>query len=70
MLTITVALVTHLIDIAYWAILFVFCREFSESGPAYYHSATNYTTLGYGDLIMTSSWRMLRPVAIKNTERG
>jgi hypothetical protein len=28
-------------------------------GTAYYHSAVNYTTLGYGDLIMTPSWRLL-----------
>jgi Ion channel len=65
-LTITVALVAHLIDIAYWAILFVICGEFSELGAAYYHSAVNYTTLGYGDLIMTPSWRMLGPLEAAN----
>jgi Ion channel len=65
-LTITVALVAHLIDILYWAILFVMCGEFSELGTAYYHSAVNYTTLGYGDLIMTPSWRMLGPLEAAN----
>jgi Ion channel len=63
---ITVALVAHLIDIACWAILFVICGEFSELGVAYYHSAVNYTTLGYGDLIMTRSWRMLGPLEAVN----
>jgi hypothetical protein len=29
--------------------------EFPEFGTAYYHSAVNYTTLGYGDVIMTLS---------------
>jgi hypothetical protein len=29
------------------------CGEFHEFGLAYYHSAVNYTTLGYGDVIMT-----------------
>jgi len=49
-----------------WAILFVICGEFSELGAAYYHSAVNYTTLGYGDLIMTPSWRMLGPLEAAN----
>lgn len=55
-------LVAHLIEIAVWAVLFVYCKEFSEFGTAYYHSAVNYTTLGYGDLIMTPSWRLLGPL--------
>jgi hypothetical protein len=42
--------------------LFVICGEFSEFQTAYYHSAVNYTTLGYGDLIMTPSWRLLGPL--------
>jgi hypothetical protein len=42
--------------------LFVFCGEFPDFGTAYYHSAVNYTTLGYGDVIMTPSWRLLGPL--------
>ena len=48
-----------LIDIGLWAVLFIFCGEFPEFGTAYYHSAVNYTTLGYGDLLMTPHWRLL-----------
>ena len=58
--------VIHLIDIAIWAVLFLVCGEFSNFGTAYYHSAVNYTTLGYGDLIMTPSWRMLGPLEAAN----
>jgi hypothetical protein len=61
-LTISFALAAHLVDIALWAVLFVFCGEFPRLGTAYYHSAVNYTTLGYGDLIMTPSWRLLGPL--------
>jgi hypothetical protein len=61
-----VALVAHLIEIAIWAILFLVCGEFSDFGAAYYHSAVNYTTLGYGDVIMTPSWRMLGPLEAAN----
>jgi hypothetical protein len=65
-LAISVALVAHLIEIACWAVLFVVCGEFSDFGTAYYHSAVNYTTLGYGDVIMTPSWRMLGPLEAAN----
>lgn len=65
-LVISVALVAHLIEIAIWAVLFLVCGEFSDFGTAYYHSAVNYTTLGYGDVIMTSSWRMLGPLEAAN----
>lgn len=60
------ALVAHLIEIALWAVLFVICGEFPEFGTAYYHSAVNYTTLGYGDVIMTPSWRLLGPLEAAN----
>jgi Ion channel len=56
------AFVAHLIEIALWAGLFVVCGEFQDFGTAYYHSAVNYTTLGYGDLIMSPSWKLLGPL--------
>ena len=61
-LVISCAFVAHLIDIALWAVLFVICGEFQEFGLAYYHSAVKYTTLGYGDVIMTPSWKLLGPL--------
>lgn len=61
-LIIVVALMAHLIEIALWAVVFVACGEFLSFGTAYYHSAVNYTTLGYGDLIMSTRWRLLGPL--------
>ena len=54
--------VAHLIEIALWAGLFVVCGEFQDFGIAYYFSAVNYTTLGYGDVIMSPSWKLLGPL--------
>jgi hypothetical protein len=65
-LVILFALVAHLIEIALWAVLFLICGEFNEFGTAYYHSAVNYTTLGYGDLIMSPPWRLLGPLEAAN----
>ena len=63
---ISVAFVAHLAEIALWAVLFVLCDEFRELGTAYYHSAVNYTTLGYGDLLLTPAWRLLGPLEATN----
>jgi len=61
-LAISFALAAHLFEVALWAVLFIMCGEFPEFGTAYYHSAVNYTTLGYGDLVMTPAWRLLGPL--------
>jgi hypothetical protein len=66
MLTMSFILAAHLVEIAWWAILFIFCGEFQEFGSAYYHSAVNYTTLGYGDVLMTPAWRLLGPLEASN----
>jgi hypothetical protein len=61
-LTISFAFAAHLVEIALWAGLLVVCGEFQEFGAAYYHSAVNYTTLGYGDLVMSPAWKLLGPL--------
>ena len=63
---IALALMAHLIEIGVWAVLFVICGEFADFGTAYYHSAGNYTTLGYGDVLMSPSWRLLGPLEAAN----
>jgi Ion channel len=60
------ALTAHLLEIALWAVLYVICGEFADFGTAYYHSAVNYTSLGYGDLIMSPSWKLLGPLETAN----
>jgi Ion channel len=65
-LAMLVVLAAHLIEIVVWAVLFLICGEFRAFGAAYYHSAVNYTTLGYGDVIMSPSWRLLGPLEAAN----
>ena len=60
--TLSFALAAHLVEIALWALLFMMCGEFAEFGAAFVHSAVNYTTLGYGDVVMTPPWRLLGPL--------
>ena len=61
-LVIFLALAAHLIEIALWAVVFLMCGEFAEIGTAYYHSSANFTTLGYGDVLLSPHWRMLGPL--------
>lgn len=63
---ISYALAAHLIEIALWALLYIICGEFTDFGTAYYHSAVNYTSLGYGDLIMSPAWKLLGPLEASN----
>jgi hypothetical protein len=60
------ALAAHLLEIAVWAVVLIICGEFPDFGTAYYHSAVNYTSLGYGDLIMSPSWKLLGPLETAN----
>jgi hypothetical protein len=64
--TMSYALVAHLFTTALWAILFMICGEFSDFGTAFYHSAVNYTSLGYGDIVMSPHWRLLGPLETAN----
>ena len=55
-------LAAHLIGIVAWAVVFVLCGEFSDLAAAFYHSAVNYTSLGYGDVVMSAAWKLLAPL--------
>jgi hypothetical protein len=59
---ILLTLIAHLVEITIWAALYVACGEFTGLAPAFYHSAMNYTTLGYGDVVMSASWRLFGPL--------
>lgn len=56
------ALAGHLVEMGLWALVFSFCGEFSDYAAAFYHSAVNYTTLGYGDVVMSARWKLLGPI--------
>jgi hypothetical protein len=65
-LAISFAFLAHLIEIAIWAVVLLLCGGLQEFGAAYYLSAVDYSTLGYGDLLLTPSWRLLGPLEATN----
>jgi hypothetical protein len=58
--------VAHLIEITLWAAAFLACGEISSFEKAFYFSAVNYTTLGYGDIVLSDHWRLLGPLEAIN----
>jgi Ion channel len=40
--------------------------EFNELYEAVYHSAVNFTSLGYGDVVMSTRWKLLGPLEAAN----
>jgi hypothetical protein len=56
----------HLIEIAMWAAAFLTIGEISTFEKAFYFSAENYTSLGYGDIVLSERWRLLGPLEAIN----
>ncbi len=56
----------NIIQIAIWAMLFQGLGEFEQFSEAFYHSAVNFATLGYGDIIMTDKYKLLGPLQAIN----
>jgi voltage-gated potassium channel Kch len=46
-------------QIMLWGVLFVILNEFDDYHVAIYHSAVNFASLGYGDIVMSKEWKML-----------
>ena len=57
---------TNLAQVAIWALLFVVLGEFTQIEEAIYHSAVNFATLGYGDIVMSEAHRILGPLQAIN----
>ena len=56
----------NLAQVAVWALLFRLLGEFPQFGDAFYHSAVNFATLGYGDIVMSTRHRLLGPLEAIN----
>jgi hypothetical protein len=56
----------NFIQIVIWGVLFIGLGEFSELYEAVYHSAVNFTSLGYGDVVMSKRWKLMGPLGAAN----
>jgi hypothetical protein len=56
----------NFVQIVIWGALFIFLGEFSMFYEAVYHSAVNFTSLGYGDVVMSARWKLMGPLEAAN----
>jgi len=52
----------HLAEIAVWGVFYFWQGCLPDAESAFYFSGATYTTLGYGDLVLTKPWRMFAPL--------
>ncbi len=58
---ISVLLLLHLVEAGVWAGFHVISGVLPDMETAIYFSLTSYTTVGYGDVVLPASWRILGP---------
>jgi hypothetical protein len=59
-------LLGNIAQLAIWAVVFMWVGEFGTFSEAVYHSAVNFATLGYGDIVMSERNRLLGPLEAIN----
>ena len=62
----TLLVLGNFLQISIWAALFMHLGEFQDFTTASYHSAVNFATLGYGDIVMSEQHRILGPMQAVN----
>lgn len=61
-----ILVIGNIVQIAIWAVIFMSLGEFQQLNPAFYHSAVNFATLGYGDVVMSERYKLLGPLEALN----
>lgn len=56
----------NFVQIMIWGLLFLTLGQFDQLYEAVYHSGVNFTSLGYGDIVMHQQWKMLGPLEAAN----
>ncbi len=55
-------IVIHTVEIAVWALFYWWQKCLPDLESSLYFAGVTYTTLGYGDLVLSKEWRLLGPV--------
>ena len=52
----------HAVEITVWGLFYFWAGCLPTFSSAVYFSGVTYATVGYGDLLLPNSWRMLAPI--------
>lgn len=61
-----ILIIGNIAQVVAWALLFFWLGEFETLSLAVYHSAVNFATLGYGDIVMSEKHQLLGPLEAMN----
>lgn len=61
-----ILIVGNVAQVVAWGGLFYGLGEFEVFSQAVYHSAVNFATLGYGDIVMSAKYKLLGPLEALN----
>ncbi len=65
-LTVTMLMAAHTVEVAVWAAAMRLVGALAEPDAAFYFAFVSYTTIGYGDYTPLKEWRLLGPFAGMN----
>jgi len=52
----------HMVEISVWGLFYLWQGCLPDAESAFYFSGVTYTTVGYGDLVLSKPWRLLAPL--------
>jgi hypothetical protein len=64
--TVSVLMIAHSSEVVVWSLIYAMVNVASPDADLLYFAFVNYTTLGYGDITPTESWRLLGPITAMN----
>ena len=66
LMAMVIMMLGNFLQIVLWGTLFFWLGEFTDFHQAVYHSGVNFTSLGYGDVVMSADWKLLGPLEALN----
>jgi hypothetical protein len=61
-----VLMLGNIVQIAFWALLYITLGAFDDLETASYFSGVTFTSLGYGDVVLSGRMRLLAPLQAAN----
>ena len=57
--TVLALFIVHAVEIWFWALVYIAIGALPDIEHALYFSTTTFSTIGYGDIVLSSEWRLL-----------
>jgi len=57
--TVLALFIVHAVEIWLWALVYIAIGSLPDIESALYFSTTTFSTIGYGDIVLSSDWRLL-----------